>query len=210
MISSCSPWIVATMSLRRPHHRARLAHGHAEAGQRVAEQFVLDPQQGAASGGEVAAAGQTHGLATGGPVERLGHRGPPVDDHRLLLGVAHRDAADVEVLGQAVGRLRGPVDPAEAQGGISQFELGEPVDDRVVDDLALEAGLLGATPADLDHRGEPRRHLARPLEARVRVVDVGLLGFEIGMWGHGLPRVDRRRPPDSAGASEGAGGDRSL
>ena len=118
MISSCSPWMVATMSVRRPVRavsravnsapwpvtsRSPVVVGHAEAGEGVAEELVLDRQQLAASGGEVTAAGEAHGLAAGGPVEGLGDRGPPVDDDGLLLGVADRDAADVEGLGSSPG-----------------------------------------------------------------------------------------------------------
>ena len=86
----------------------------------LAEQLVLDAEQLAAAGGEVAAAGQAHGLAAGGPVERLGHRRPPVDDHRLLVLVRHRQAADVEGLAARLGLA---VDPAEQQRGVAEVEL---------------------------------------------------------------------------------------
>ena len=118
------------------------------------------------AGGEVAAAGQAHRLAAGGPVERLGDRRPPVDDHRLLVLVGHREAADVEGLA-ARRRARGRC--GRTQRGVAQLQLGEPVGDRVPDDLALEAGLLGAAPADLDHALEPgRRRCAPPRGSRRR------------------------------------------
>ena len=128
----------------------------------LAEQLVLDVEERAAPGGEVAAAGQAHRLAAGGPVERLGHRGPPVDDDRLLVLVGHRQAPDV--VGVARRRLRVAVavarlvDAPEHERGVAEVELGEPVGDRVLDHVALEPGLLGAAPADLDHRLE----LVRP------------------------------------------------
>ena len=46
----------------------------------LAERLVLDAEQLAAAGGEVAAADEAHRCPTGGAVERLGDRGPPVDD----------------------------------------------------------------------------------------------------------------------------------
>ena len=39
---------------------------------------------------------------------------------------------------------RGPVDAAEDQGGIAEIELGEPVDQGLVEHVALVAGLEGA------------------------------------------------------------------
>ncbi len=142
----------------------------------VAEQLVLDAEEGAAPGGEVAAAGQAHGLAAGRPVEGLGDRGPPVDDDRLTVLVGDRHPPDVEGTGAVVvrlvvgpvlvglvtvaGRWRRPrgvleVDPAEHQGGVAQVELPEPGGDGVPDHVALEPGLLGAAPAHLDHLLEP-------------------------------------------------------
>ena len=53
--------------------------------------------------------------------------------------------------------------------------------DRVPDDVALEAGLLGAAPADLDHRLEPGGGGPGRLEAVVGVVDVRLFGLEVGV-----------------------------
>ena len=66
----------------------------------LAEQLVLDAEQLAALDGEVAAAGQAHRVAPGGPVERLGDRRPPVDHDRLAVLVGHGQPADVEALGR--------------------------------------------------------------------------------------------------------------
>ena len=161
----------------------------------VAEQLVLDVEQRAAPGGEVATAGQAHRFAPGGPVEGLGHRSPPVDDHRLLVLVADRDAADVEGRGVVLA-----VDAPEAQRGVAQLELGEPLEHGVPDDVALEARLLGAAPTHLDHRGHAGGRLPRRLEAGVGPIDVGLLGIEIGMCCHGLLRG---RPPRGMPDGEG-------
>ena len=49
----------------------------------LAEEFVLEAEQLPALDGEVAAPDETHRLATGGPVERLGDGRPPVDDDRF-------------------------------------------------------------------------------------------------------------------------------
>ena len=104
------------------------------------------------------AAGEAHRRSAGGPVEGLGDRRPPVDDDRLLALVGHGEAADVEDLPH-VAVAGGPVDAPEAEAGVAELELAQPGDDRVPDDVALEAGLLGAAPADLDHRAQARGRL---------------------------------------------------
>jgi len=78
---------------------------------------------------------QPHRLALAGAVERPGHRGPPVDHHRVAARIVHVPAADVEPLAAARavagtragarGRLLLPgrpavVQPAEEQRGIRQ------------------------------------------------------------------------------------------
>ncbi len=55
---------------------------------------------------------QTHRLAPGRAVERLGNRSTPVDHHRLAVLVGHGQAADVERFG-LVGGLGETIDPAE-------------------------------------------------------------------------------------------------
>ena len=148
----------------------------------LAEELVLDPEQLAAARGEVPAAGQAHRVTAGRPVEGLGHRRPPVDHHRLLPPVRHGQAPDVEGLAAVVGVT---IDAAEQQRRVAQVELGQPVGDGVEDDVALEASLLGAALAHLDHALQPVRRRARLLEAVVRTVDVGLLSSQVGMDRHG-------------------------
>ena len=117
------------------------------------------PSSDAGPGGEVAAAGQAHRLPAGGPVEGLGDRGPPVDDDRVAVLVGDRHPADVEgvaapggPLDEGMSRRFGlGVDATEDERRLAELELLEPVGDGVPDDVALEAGLLGAAAADLDH-----------------------------------------------------------
>jgi hypothetical protein len=48
--------------------------------------------------------------------------------------------------------------------------------------------------------------LTRQLETRIRVIDIGLFGIEIGVWGHGLRlrmRVLRRSTGNLQWGSEG-------
>ena len=180
MTSSCSPWIVATMSesaagpgrLERRDQRAlALDAALVEPGDGLAEELVVEAEQQPAAGGEVTAADQAHRLAAGGPVERLGDRRPPVDDDRLLGLVGDGEAPDVEAVDQVgVGRghLRarasnvGPalVDAPEAQRLVADVELREAVGDVLVDDVALVAGLERAAGA-LDLGAVP--HLGRGL-----------------------------------------------
>ena len=78
----------------------------------VAEQLVLEAQHGASAAHDVAAALQAHGYRSGGPVEGLGHRGPPVHHDRFLVLVPDADPADVEHATPGLGLL---VDPPEDQ-----------------------------------------------------------------------------------------------
>ena len=98
------------------------------------------PSSVAALHGEVAAAGEAHRVAAGGPVERLGDRGPPVDDDRLAVLVGHGQAADVEAL-DGLGTLGVAVDATEHERGVAEVELGEPVDHGLVEHVALVARL---------------------------------------------------------------------
>ena len=112
----------------------------------LAEQLVLEAEQRAALDREVPPPGQPHRLPARGPVEGLGDRRPPVDDDRLAVLVGHREAADVEAL-ERVGPLRVAVDPAEHQRRVAEIELGQPVDQGLVEDIALVARLERATEA---------------------------------------------------------------
>ena len=78
------------------------------------------------------APGQALRVEAGRPIERLGHRGPPVDHERLVVRSRHGEAADVERLtqsgavgtvGRFVARLGEPVDAAEIEGLVANVEL---------------------------------------------------------------------------------------
>jgi hypothetical protein len=75
----------------------------------------------------------------------------------------------------AVGGHGLTVDATEAEGRVTQVQLSQAVDDRVPDDVPLEAGLLGAAPADLDHALELVGPIPRFIKAVIGVVDVRLL-----------------------------------
>jgi hypothetical protein len=186
--------------LQRRDEGAGAAHGRAvvvddqlaaEHARRLAEQLVLDAEELAAPRGEVPAADEAHGRAAGGPVERLGDRGAPVDDQRLLRLVGHGDAADVERLTALGTRL---VDAAEHQAGVADVEVVEARGDVALDHLAFPSGLLGSALANLDHGPEACRRGPRAHEAVVRMIDVRLLGGEVGMGGQSLLRRSGDRP----------------
>ena len=208
-MASCSAWMVATMSPSFPVRASSREASSAALPTRsepgalrqqglAVEDLVLHGQELAAAGGEVPAAVQTHGLAARGPVERLGHRGPPVDDQRVVVLVGDGDATDVEALA-AVGLV--PVDATEHQRGVADVELGQAAHDALVDDLALEAGLVGAPPADLDHAGQARRRTAAGLEGLMGPIEVRLFGFQIGIAGHGEQTI-LPAPPAADGAPD--------
>ena len=141
----------------------------------AAEQLVLDAEDGAPLDGEVAAAHEAHRLASGGPVERLGDGRPPVDDDRLGLLVGDRQAPDVERLRRR-RRLGHAVDAPEHEGGVAEVEVGEPLDEGLVERVALEARLERPAEVGLGEVSHAPRRLPRAIEALVGVVDVGLLG----------------------------------
>ena len=131
---------------------------------------------------EVAAAGEAHRVAAGGPVEGLGDRRPPVDDDRLLALVGDREAADVEALvASALGsRSMRPNTSAASPRSSWVSRLTH----RLVEHVALVAGLVGAAAPDLGQSAQPKCELTGPFEAVVGVVDVGLLCGEIGVLRH--------------------------
>jgi hypothetical protein len=60
-------------------------------------------------------------------------------------------------------------------------ELGQPGPDRVLDDLALVSGLVGATGSDAAQPPEVEGTAPSGFEAGVGVIDVRLLRLEVGM-----------------------------
>jgi hypothetical protein len=103
---------------------------------------------------------QPHRIGLAGPVERPGHRGPPVDHHRVAVRVVHMPPSDVERLragpggagrGLLIARRPAVVQPAEEQRGIRQVaqRLGPPVQ------VGLEVLLRHGVPAE----GAQREHV---------------------------------------------------
>ena len=99
---------------------------------------------------------EAHRLATGGPVEGLGHRRPPVDHDRIGVLVGDGEPADVEAL-DAVRALGIPVDAPEHQRRVAEIEVGEPLDQGFVERIALEAGLERAAEVRLAEVAQPPR-----------------------------------------------------
>ena len=185
----------------------------------LAEQFVLDPEQGGTLDHEVSAAGQTHGLAAGGTVEGFGDRCSPVDNDRVAVLVGHRQTADVEALGRrrvlarSVGfrtvgfRLDQSVDAAEHQCRVAQVEVGEATDQLLVDGVALEPVLEGAPHPGFGEFANFPGVLPTEFEACIRVLDVDLLVVEIrvlnrhrcheGFRNSNLVRRERCDPSDA-------------
>ena len=144
----------------------------------LAEQFVLDAEQVLALDGEVAPAGQAHRVATGRPVERLGDRCAPVDHDRFTCLVGHGQAPDVEAL-ERIRRLGVPVDATEHERRVPEIEVGQPLDQRLVERVALETGLERAAEIGLGHVAHTPGGFTTAVQTVVCVIDVRLLFGEI-------------------------------
>ena len=169
----------------------------------AAEQLVLDAEHRAALDDEVAAPHESHRLGARRPVERLGDGRPPVDHDRLGLLVGHGEPADVERLGRR-RRLGVAVDPPEHERGVTEIEVGEALDQRLVERVALETGLERAAEVGLGEVAQAPRRLPGALEALVGVIDVGLLGGQFGVLLRHSLRVGRRDPLVSSALRKGA------
>ena len=146
----------------------------------AAEELVLETEHRPTLDDEVAPPQKPHRLAPGRPVERLGDWRPPVDDDRLGPLVGDGQPADVERLGR--GRALGvAVDTPEDESGVAEVEVGEPLDQRLVEGVALEPGLERAAEVRLVEVAQTPSGLPRPLEAFVGVIHVGLLGRQFGV-----------------------------
>ena len=104
------------------------------------EPLVLHPDNRSAVEGQMAPEHETLGVTSGGPVKRLGHRSPPVDDQGLVIGAVHRQPADVEHLGPqfTVG--------APARVGLA---VGAPARVDLADVGLAGVGLAGPSPAGI-------------------------------------------------------------
>ena len=82
---------------------------------------------------------------------------------------------------EALGGLRAlgvTVDAAEHQGGVTEIEVGQALEQGLVERVALEPGLERASEIRLVEVPQPPRRLAGALQALVGVIDVGLFGGE--------------------------------
>ena len=136
-MTSCSGWIVATMSRIGPDRgRSISASRMSLCSSTGAERQVLVLEGGhlAVREAEPAPDADAHRLGPAGPVERHRDLGPPVDHERLALLVVHVPAADVEGL---VGRFQ-VVQPAEEQRHLRVvLELLHPPPDRCLEELGV-------------------------------------------------------------------------
>src|SRR5690606_13109000 len=124
---------------------------------------------------------EAHGLPAGGAVERLRDRRPPVDDHRLLVGVGHRDAADVERL---VARGRGGRTFRE---GTVASRRGAPVAVRTV--LAVAVGALATHPFEALTEVEGVVAVEPPLEVDATEAERGVAEVQLLQAGeHRVPQ----------------------
>ena len=87
--------------------------------------------------------------------------------------VGYCEAADVKGVAVVV------IDSTKHERCRSELELGEPVVDLLLDDVAFVASLGGSTAADFDHASEPCRALPSGLETCVRMVDMRLFGCQL-------------------------------
>ena len=175
---------------------------------RIDEVLVFEAEHGTPAHGQVAAAGQALGVEPGGPVERLGHRRPPVHHQRLVVGTGDGQTSDVERLPQAgsvpaVGvRFGEPVDAPEVEGLITDVELFEAGQARAHHDVALGAGLEGPALSEIQH---PLEHLAclaaHGLQTIVGAIEELLLSLQIGMVWHVAPFSPARQGNGSAYAT---------
>ena len=83
------------------------------------EHVVLDPEDLPAAGPQVPAADHAARGGPGGPVERLGRGGAPVDQQRFAVVVEQPQAADVQVAAVGV------VQPPEAEAVLGRGQLGQ-------------------------------------------------------------------------------------
>ena len=145
----------------------------------VTEELVVDIDEPAAPGREMAAPIQAHRVDPGGSVEGLGGRCSPIDHNRILFSIPDANPADVQRVAEGLV----VIDTPEHQRRITDIELSQSVGDVLVDDFAFVAGLGGAARAHFDGGCQLERELARMLEALVGMIEVGLFRSYIGING---------------------------
>ncbi len=142
------------------------------------EQVIVDADDAPSPGLQMAPAGHAHRDGGRGAVERLGHRGAPVDEEPCLVVVRQAQAADIE--GFLTRKVEAPETQAVLDGPQPREALGVHPGERV----ALGAVLVGAATALGEHAVKllPR---ARPqqVEPLVEPGDVFLLLGELDLTG---------------------------
>ena len=194
MISSCSAWIVATMS-RMPSPR-----GAFTAASRAASASRSVPSGPPAPGWlstssvksttrrplRVELTTPTHvlGMRAGGDVEGARGRGAPVEQHRLVVLVAQTDPADV-------GTLAGVrVEPPEAQPVVRDVQPLDLRRGRAHRDVPVHGRLAGALQRRVVLALHPRAFRIEPRVQPGHVVALGSQFLVVPRRGH--------RPPHSA------------
>jgi hypothetical protein len=146
----------------------------------VTEQLVFETKELASLYRKVPTSGETHRFATCRAIKRLGNRGTPVDDDRFAQLIGNGEATDVEAL-DLVGALGVSVDATEHQCGVAEVELGEPVDQGLVENVSLVPRLESTAESGFGQIAQLPCVDAALLETRVGVVDECLLFGEIGV-----------------------------
>ena len=138
----------------------------------LVEDLVVDADHlSTLAGDQVAPPHDRHGCDGGGPVERFRHRCAPVDDERRVVLVLDGEAPDVPP------NAAFEVEASEDQGRLADVEIGQAALGHVPGDIALEAGLVGASGPHVGvRRADPFGRGSHRLEPRVRRRDIGLLG----------------------------------
>ncbi len=189
--SSCSAWIVATMSPMRPvrsrsiaaSERALPHDSETGVGRGLGvEHLVVEAEQLTPAREEVAPARDAHRCNRRGTVERLGDRCPPVDDEWRLVGIGHREPADV------IARAVVEVDTTEAERRVTDLQRREPPPRRGGGDVTLQPGLVGpAAPHVGVALRHPRGRPAHVVESLVCGIEITLLGVDLGVSRHAAP-----------------------
>jgi hypothetical protein len=147
--------------------------------QLLAPAQVLILEAGERPGGEAEPSPDGHALRIlgAGPVERAGHRRPPVQHHRLAGVVDDVPAPDVVAVSGVVGGLAAEVQPAEEQRrGRVVRQLGDPAGERTAQRLGGERVAGDVLPG-----GEQRLGAGpHPGQGGAGRREVGPLGAELG------------------------------
>ena len=148
------------------------------------EDLVLDPGDAAPGGDQVATGPRSERVRRGRLVERARLRNPPVEQHRLEVGVSQPDPADVavDVAVGVVGCGGLQLDPPEGETLVHLAKLHDAVLVDSRERVALGATLVVASDVLPAHLAElHRRQILQFIEARVEACDVLPLAFQFAI-----------------------------